>query len=276
MTWSNTVALPADATLGTPLSATSLAANTSVTAYSGPVGGISYSVFIDCLNTNGATSTAPFTKVSMIWKDGPGGNTLDIQHWFILQTNVAPASSNTLVVGRGPTSSRFLTVLLKNLDTANGITLDFQLMTSTRVITRHDWRSVSNNVSGSYTFTDTAVPTPVSDCAANILGTSAALGVLAGATTSRINGLYAGQTQLAVANISGTGPIDFVITVGIFDPEFATPFRVIYQTTLTATVPGLNTTNLSLPRLPSIIEFANNGSNTITFDYCLITQEFAS
>jgi hypothetical protein len=258
--------LAGDIILGTPLVGQALAAGASITAFSGAVTGIAYIAFVDALNSNGATSANPFLKVSMIWKDAVGGNTLPPQHWFPLQTNVSPASSNGLVCGRGPTDGAVLTVLIKNMDLVNAVTVDFELIQSARPITRHDWRNVSNNVSGNYTFGGLTVPTPVSDASSLLLGCSPGIPINGGAVASRINGLYAGQAQLEVSATAIA-----TVTGFVYDPEFGTPLQQVFPPTPTPV-----NANIALPRLPLIVQIANGGGAAITATYSLVAQEFAS
>jgi hypothetical protein len=256
----------------------------NTTLYSGPVPGISYAISIDALN-NGAPTT-PFMKLSLIWKNGPGGSTLAIQQWIILTTNVSPASSNTLVVGRGPTMSAQLTVIVDNYD-VNNITLDFGLWSSSRIITRHDFRSISNNISGSYTYDPASIglpawPTPVSANGINLLGTAPNLSIGAASSLARINGLYAGQAQL---NVSGTSLAVYTILVTLFaaDPDLTggspSQWTQVYagQFAGGAGITGfLDALNLTLPRAPTLLWLQNQGTAGFTGKYSLVSQEFAS
>jgi hypothetical protein len=261
----------------------SLAAGASFTAYAGPVSGHSYMLTLDTLNANGATSANPFTKVSFIWKDGPGGNTLDIQHWFILQTNVSPAKDNALVGGRGPIVSGFLVVLVKNMDPANAVTTDFKLLQSSRVVTRHDLRSISNNISGSYSGVAQlpSFSTPTSDPPGLIGGmTNPTIPpvIPVNGSVNRINALFAGQAQLCLT-LTSAAALNVDAALIPVAPDFTSGLGNSWEQTITAaagtkviTVPFV-----TLPRMPTVLSLFNNGTTTVVVDnYMLTLQEFAS
>lgn len=253
---------------------TTFPAGVGVTVFNQAFSGVSYQVSLDFLTVNfpAPPTTTPFAKVSMIWKDQQGGTTLGIQHWFLLITNVSPASNNTLVVGRGPAESGFLQVIIKNLDTAD-VTGDFMLIQSgLPQATRHDWRSVSNNILNSYAFAGIQPwSTPISDEPNNILGYGNAINIGATLQVARINGLYAGEAQLCVEmNVS----VALVITMLTVQPEFTFPMAPLYDATTTATK---FVADLTLTRSPSIILLTNTDAATpVLVTYSLVPKEFAS
>jgi hypothetical protein len=271
----STVHVATDTILGTPLSGFSLATGATKTVYSGPIQQTSYRLLAAAFNANGATSDNPFMKHALIWKDAQGGNTLDIEHWDQVQTNVSPAIDNALVTGRGPTKAGFLTWLVKNEDPANAVTVDAELLQSSRVVTRPDWRSVSNNYSGSYTGAWTTlggVSTPVSDPPKLILGCSPGITLAALAIANRLHAIFAGQAQININN--GGAPL--IVNFLSVNPEFSTILQQTDQIVLGANA-NVERANISLDRGPLFIEFANNSNvNATTFTYSMIAQEFAS
>lgn len=230
----------------------------------------SYLVSVDGFN---AAPTVPFYSLAMQWKDPITNTILQEEKWILLATNVAPAMSNTLIGGRGPAKAARLDVVITNFDGANPITVDFSVYQSSRTIARDDWRSISNNISGTYTYGGLTFDTPVSEPTGLLLGCSPSIPLtLAQPTQSRVNALWAGQALLGMT-ITGTSPTGLV-TVYAVDPDFGTPLQPLYQWPITSTVFAPQT--MALPRTPSIIEFQNTGTNNMTISYALIGQEFAS
>lgn len=258
--------------LGSPLVGVTIPAGMSVTAFSDVVTGASYYISMSTLNVNGATSTAPFTKVTMSFKDQAGGTQLPLLQFFTLQTNISPADSNAQMVGKGPCDGGFLTIILKNTDPVNPVTVNFAFIQSGQAFTHHDWFPVSNNIAGDYTFfAGVPVSTPVSAPAADILGCSTAITIPAFATTGRINAFYNGQIQLCITQPS-TGNLEYALIV--FDPEFAFP-----AITLPSDNPNtkpVNGVNFSLPKFPVILQLTNLGNAPLTAAYSMVPQRYST
>lgn len=247
-----------------------VAAGARVPIFSGTVATSSLVLFADALTTASPPVT-PFFQFSLNWNESATfADDVGIEHWICLTTNVSPANSNSLLAGRAPTRASNLTVFFKNFDTSP-VTVDYGIWEASRDVARSDLRQVSNNILNSYTYGGLTFSTPVSEPTGLILGNSPAIALNAGQTQTRINALFCGQAQLFV-NAVGTSP-DLQVTVYTVDPNLATPLVQMYGATLTGTPLS---TNLTLPREPSVIEFANNGANPVTVVYSLIGQEFAS
>jgi hypothetical protein len=256
-----------------------IAASSSFQVYSGAISGASYAISLDGLISSAAT--IPFARVSLIWKDVAGGQVIDIQHWVIPTTNVSPANSNTLITGRGPARSQHVTVLLENYDPAQPLTADAYFYQSSRVVTRDDWRSISDNTTfatpaglttanGNYLWT-----TPDSDPANNIPGFMAKVAIPNGGYQGRMNAVYCGQYYLVVSKDDNVNTL--LITVVAINPDVVPgggehPF--IFQEQLT----GYQFTGyITAPRGPVVVFLQNQGPNTINnVLYSLIDQEFAS
>jgi hypothetical protein len=248
-------------------------AGVGVTVYNQPFIGASYQVALDFLTL--VAPAVPVVKISMLWKNRKGGVILGLQHWFVTITNVAPANGNGLVTGRGPADADFLQVIIKNLDTTD-VTGDFLLVQSgLPQIARHDWRSASNNILGTYTFNGVTFSTPVSDCPNNMLGYVAGIGpnLPHGQAINRLYGLYAGEVQLCVQ--LGLALNTAVVQVFSIDPEFASPMPQIYPNQNFATTAFV--ADLTLPRGPVIIALGNNDAAVDTSaSITLLPKEFAS
>lgn len=264
-----TTAIRSQQPLGTPLVGGTVAAGTTSTLFNGPVTSIAYEVAIDALCQ--AAPTAPWIKGAFAWKDGAGGNTLHLQHWIMLQTNVSPANGNALICGHGPADASWLTVLAHNYDSADSL-VDFELFETSEPFTRHNLSSVSNNVLGAYTYGGQTFSTPVSDPAALFMGNSPLLVVGAGSTASRINGLFAGKVQL---NVEQAAP--FAATVSLYGvhPDFAVPLQGICSANMPASG-FLQVPDLTIPRVPVVIQLANNSGAAGAFTYSLVPQEVAA
>lgn len=254
----------------------SLAPATALTVYQGVVGAAGYAISLDAYQPG--VVDAPLLKVSMIWKNTKGGIQLGGQHWFILCTNVLPAVNNTLVLGRGPTDGNFVEITITNYSAANTVALDFSLLQSGRVISRHDWRSFSNNINLSYTAFGLTMFTPVSDPPNLILGNSPSIPVNAGATATRVHALYAGSAQFSFEAVNATAGLAGTVFVYALDPDFATPAQLIDQIALAATMGSTQSFlgQIDLPRGPVAISFLNNAATQMTVTYALIALEVAS
>lgn len=257
----------------------SIASGASSQVYAGIPNAISYKMSISVLN--GGAPTNPFCKVSFIWKDAPGGNVLMIQQWIVMTTNAAPANANTLVGGRGPTEAPFLQVLVKNYD-GTAVTVDFTLTGSSRLITRHDWRSVSNNITGTYTLGSIVASTPQSAPAVMYLGGSSGISVGASSSQYRLNALYTGSCQLVITALPAAA-YDITVNLSGIDSDLLFPLSDmnVFEKEYAGPVPGsgfvaLEQSLIALPRAPTIIRLSNNTSTAITIGYTLLGQEFAS
>lgn len=264
-----TTAIRSQQPLGTPLAGSTLAAGTTATLFNGPVTSIAYEVAMDALCQ--AVPAAPFIKGAFIWKDGSGGNTLQLQHWIMLQTNVSAARDNALICGHGPADASWLTVLAHNYDSADS-TIDFELFETSEPFTRHSLSSVSNNILGNYTYGGQTFSTPVSDPAALIMGNTPLLAINPGLTAARINALYAGKCQL---NVEQAAPFAGAVTVYAVHPDFAVPLQIIYSSVMPASG-NLQVADLTIPRTPTVIVLSNTSGAPGAYQYSLVPQEVAA
>jgi hypothetical protein len=278
------VSVAIDSIIGTPQAGTAIAAGATLTAFSGFVNQLSIATLSDCLNANLGTSPNPFLRHALLWKDGQGGSQLDFEHWFQLDTNVVAPGNNGLVIGRAPTKGPFLTWLIKNMDAVNGVTVDAEILQSSRFIARPDYRSMSNNISGSIAAygNSPAVPTPLSNPVMLLLGAIPAPGttIAAGASVGRINALFCGQAALKVKASSGAAALNLNVQLLTVNPDdgggnFTIPLDE-FNLSGAANAATITKTNETLLRAPTIIVFTNNGSASCQAEYALAGQEFAS
>lgn len=269
MPWSNQAIVPVDL-LVTSSFAVTVPAGGSLPLRNLVIDQISYLIVVDaeCV----AAPSVPFYSVSVQWKDPNTGTLLALDKWLLMATNVAPASGNCLVTGRGPSRAARLDVVILNEDAVNAITVDVSVYQSSRVLTRDDWRSLSNNISGTYTYGGQTFSTPVSEPTSLVLGNSPSITIAAGSSQSRINALFAGEAQLFV-RVTGTTPTGSITLYGV-DPDWATPLQQIYSADVT--VDGVFTPFVALPRMLTVIQFVNTGTNSMTVQYSLIAQEIAA
>lgn len=246
----------------TALSGLNAPAGSTITLYNGPMPSVGYVANIDALCQNAPTT--PFYKLSWISKDAQGGNTLEQLHLDLLATNVAPASGNGLVTGRGPVRGPWLTVLMHNYDTAS-MAVDFVLIETSTQSPGHEWGNVNLNISGTFPFAVAAFSTPVSDCSQGNLGSSPALTLLANTMQARVTGLYTGQIQV---NVQQPVPFAGTITIYSVNEDFGTPQQIIYQNTIPASG-ELLLQDFAVPGAPVVIVFANNTAASQTFTYCV-------
>lgn len=223
----------------------------------------SYSVAVDGL-VNAASINGLFT-VTMRWTDPVTSFLVDQERWHISGTTSSPAANNGLVIGRGPSKSAQLSIIVHNNDAANNMTLDLIVWQSSRVVTRDDWRGFQE--SGSVPVWSVGSREPNS----NILGYENAINVSAGVTRQRLCALYSGQGMLSVALAAGNTATVTVI-VPLADVGVAA-YPVIF-----AAAPGATLVNayLSLPRCPVVVQIANAGAGAVVVTWSLIMQEFAS
>lgn len=224
-----------------------------------------------------ASPVTPFYQISV--QSFSGLNLTALEHWILLMTDVSPASANALVSGRGPVKSAMVTMLVKNFDT-QPITVSYGLISSGRVVSRDDWRHVSNNIATSMSFEGVAFSTPISEPAGLLLGNSPLISVGPSVVEGRIMPVFAG-TQQFTSTVSSQNPavnLDFEVVVYVPDPNFAAPLQLVWQETFTS---GPNwqigPLDFTMPRMPPIILF-NNLSGTTGADvvYTLVGQEFST
>jgi hypothetical protein len=251
----------------------------TVTVEGAVFGPISYSIGVD--GEISAAATVPFMRVGFIWKDPTNTWITDLQHWVVPVSDVSPASSNTYTTGRGPSGGGHLTVNLKNYDPAYAITADIYVMQSSRFVSRHDWRSASNNttfatpggltnINGNYLWT-----TPDSDPSNLVLGEMAKVAIANGAYQGRINALFTGQGYLVVSKDDNANTL--LVTVAAINPDVVPgggQHVFGFQTQLT----GYQTTGyITMPRGPIVVLLQNQGPGNIgNVLYSLTGQEFAS
>ncbi|HEV2354698.1 MAG TPA: hypothetical protein VGR89_10660 [Puia sp.] len=252
--------------------------NTAFTVYNGLITGDSYSISLGSFLPSGLSATAaPFVKLSLIWSNTFNGTALDIQHWFTLMTDVAPG--NCQISGRGPCLYPYVKVLMNNKDTIDPVTSTAQFFQDFRKTSRHDIRSVTNNIATTMTYAGFTFSTPVSDMAANILGTTNSFVTLpntgSDSIQTRILGLYSGQFSFFCEQQPATAqPVH--VTMFYLEPEFANVVQPLWVGDMTATVTNLFVPNITAPRVPIVISFQNIGSATTSFLYQATLQEFSS
>ena len=212
-----------------------------------------------------ANTAVGILKVTVTWSDPVTGLIVGQQRWFVASTSTAPALSNELHTGRGPTEGGQLQIDITNQDTAQTATVDLAVWQSSRVVTRHDWRTITHTaVTGGFT-------TPSSHPRSGSLGWAASATIPATQNTTWLCALYAGQGEL------------FVIT-----PQFASvtmQVSVPYSDAAVASQPFLYSQVLptqqslfavTLPRCPVALELINQGGVPAIVSWHLILQEFAS
>jgi len=223
----------------------------------------SYSVAVDGL-MNVASIVGLFT-VTMRWTDPVSGFLVDQERWHVPSTTASLAANNGLVIGRGPSKSAQLIIIVHNNDAANNMTLDLIVWQSSRVVTRDDWRGFQE--SGSIPIWSVGSREPNS----NQLGYENAVSVGAGVTRQRLAALYCGQAFLSVALAAGN-----TATVSVIVP-FADVGSAAWPT-IFAAASGATLVNayITLPRCPVVVQIANAGAGAVVVTWSLVLQEFAS
>jgi hypothetical protein len=225
----------------------------------------SYGIKIAALSSV-ATPATPFCKVVLDWALPNNSGTYTFDHWYIPITNVSPADNNTLVTGGGLSKGGFLTATVTNLD-SNPVTLDIAITSSSRNPGASKLQSVSNNISGSYTYGGFTFPTPISAPSSNELGYGNAMPLAANAVVARINALYSGPAMLSLIQSAAAN-----LHVQLFNvlPESAVPMHINYDNASCLEVP---TQEVALIRTPTVLAVTSLGAPATTVSYSLCVME---
>ena len=158
-----------------------------------------------------------------------------------------------------------MTIELTNNDPLQSLTVDFALWQSSRLVTRHDWRTIrffSTNPAGSR---------PTVNLESSIVAYVPAATLNPSTTQGWICPTYAGQASLTLVATAYGG-----ISVQIFAalaPLTLLSWPSLWQSTPAA---GINSQPLALPRCPVYIEIGNSGADPEGVGWTLIATEFAS
>jgi hypothetical protein len=238
------------------------AATPGVSVYSGPIGSSSYIVALDALMN--VAADAGILRVTMTWSNEAGGVLLAQQAWNFAATTASPANQHCLVTGRGPVESVWLDVTASNYDATYPATLEFSVYQAARTVSRHDWRSVTNNDLTNF-FT-----APADDLPSLLLGQLSLQEIAPAQETIRLCGLYAGSAQLSFAQVGTTQPLNVEVVAP--DPVLEVPVVLLYETTSAS----LNPMTIALPRCPVEVIVINNGEDSATIEWSLVALEVAS
>lgn len=222
-----------------------------------------YAVAFDAvLNANASPG---ILRIRMVWSDSVTGLTVSQQTWYCTGSTGSPGSSNSLTTGRGPTEADTLTVFVANLDTTHTAIIDLAVWQHSRIVTRHDWRTVNQG----------ALPpgftSPKIVAAAGVLGYEGSFSIGPASGVEWQCALYAGQAQLFY-QLSTVTSVSIQVIVPLPDAS-GSPLE-LYNATPPAAASG--TLYLALPRCPVVLEISNSGAGTLTGQWSLMIQEFAS
>lgn len=256
------VFVPADLLMGQAISQV-IGPNTQVSFGPNTMTSPSYTVAMDAiLNANASPG---ILRVRMIWSDSNTGLTVGQQTWYVTGSTGSPGPSNSLTTGRGPTEADTLTLLVANLDTSHSVTVDVGLWQNSRVVTRHDWRGITQGP------LPPGFTTPKIVAPAGVLGYEGSFSIGAASGVEWQCSLYAGQAQLFY-QLSTAANVSLQVLVPLPDAS-GSPLELYYATPPAA---AQGTLYLSLPRCPVIVSIANSGGVALTGQWSLMIQEFAS
>lgn len=204
-------------------------------------------------------------RVTLTWTDSESGLVVDAQTWYATGSTASFGLNGTLTAGRGPSNADTLTVTIANLDPAEPITIDYASWQSSRIVTRHDWRTVVQN-GQLLVFSQ-----PLSNLLAGQLAWVFNNAVAANSSPTWLCPLYAGQVQLTWFYPTATN-MGLEVYVPLPDQTAANQPQLYNPSAVAAA----GTITLLLPRCPVVVKVINNNSSTESVHWSLTIGEYAS
>ena len=230
-----------------------------------PCTALSYEISVNL--TAGAGSTVPFAAVEALFydTDSPSALPIDAEQWLLPMG--ASNTTGTVIMGRGPQRGAYMAIQVTNLDTV-ACELGMQLNSSSRTSTDDDWEWDAHSVAMPLSGTYTPCGGPSFANSLGTIGGGTPVTVAAGATTTRILSMWAGQVYLRWG-VTATTPADCGLTLTPL-PQSQWGSATLYNVT------GGDNTYVTLPRCPCLVTLYNNQSTgSATFFANFMVQRMA-
>jgi len=229
----------------------------------------SYSVAVDGL-MNVASIVGLFT-VTMRWTDPVSGFLVDQERWHVPSTTASLAANNGLVIGRGPSKSAQLIIIVHNNDAANNMTLDLNCLAVVA-----GWLPATTGGAFRSQAASRIWSVGSREPNSNQLGYENAVSVGAGVTRQRLAALYCGQAFLSVALAAGNTVRTKWRPVSVSCRSLTSAQRPGRRSSPRRAGPRWSTPTSRCPDGPVVVQIANAGAGAVVVTWSLVLQEFAS